>query len=69
MSALKGALSKTNGISLEDFALYYDDCKIQDRDTPESVMMFFPLCYYSSLGLLADWVSLSFFLVGDEVSR
>lgn len=37
MGSLKNALSKTNGIALQDFSLYYQGYKIKDSDTPETV--------------------------------
>lgn len=39
MSSLKQALSKTNGIDLKDFVLYYQGYKIKDSDTPETVSL------------------------------
>jgi len=39
MSSLKAALSKTNGIALSDFSLYYQGYRIKDGDTPQTLGM------------------------------
>lgn len=46
MSALKEAVSRTTGLDGREFAMYYDNCKIQDLDTPESVGFISFLSFY-----------------------